>query len=39
MGAFEVQPEPVPPTTTTTVVPDDTTTTVGTDPVAPAFTG
>ena len=39
MGAVEVQSEPTPPSTTTTVVPGDTTTTVGTDPVAPAFTG
>jgi hypothetical protein len=37
IGAFELQPEPVPPTTT--VAPDDTTTTVGTDPMVPAFTG
>jgi predicted outer membrane repeat protein len=36
MGAIETQPEPVPPTTTTTTGPS---TTVGTDPVAPAFTG
>jgi len=39
MGAVEVQSDPTPPSTTTTVVSDDTTTTVGTDPVAPAFTG
>jgi predicted outer membrane repeat protein len=46
MGAFEVQPEPVPPTTTTsststttTLAPNDTTTTVGTDPMVPTFTG
>jgi predicted outer membrane repeat protein len=38
MGAVEVQSDPTPPSTTT-VVPGDTTTTVGTDPVAPAFTG
>jgi len=38
MGALEVQPEPVSPTTTTSS-PGETTTTVGTDPVAPAFTG
>jgi hypothetical protein len=37
MGAFEVQSAPTPPSTT--VVPGDTSTTVGTDPVAPAFTG
>jgi len=39
MGALEAQPEPVPPTTTTTSGPGETTTTVGTDPMAPAFTG
>jgi len=39
IGAFEVQSGPTPPSTTTTVAPDDATTTVGTDPVAPAFTG
>lgn len=40
MGAFEVQPDPAPPTTTTTLLGSiDTTTTVATDPVVPAFTG
>jgi hypothetical protein len=36
IGAFELQPEPVPPTTTTS---STSTTSVGTDPMVPAFTG